>query len=384
MFSVVIYVPEVSMLNSTMLYVSNNLSLPRNQFRIFHEDHIRHDLFEDIISDVFIGHINNFIIHYDTLSSQFVDNVLAKICQRGNDKVKRSSKQKTRRVFETSFSPAFLISNYDKIIGANEAVNTAPIYTTMHIVSLSNPSRFEDFYESSLKSTGVVVFVCHSFYENCAAAFDDGTLNPSFLYNSDFLSNVFMTMVIEFSEGMVRLYEVCYYCGIKSKTLSLKYEIDLKNLMDLGNVHLDSEIRGLLNKHNWNFHEHTFDVLFIQHGINFDCVNSRNVSEEGEKITYQCDKFIGLEGEILDALKKWLNFTTKMVSFEETHGKLREAMIDIINQSRADWAIGSITATYARWTRVDFTVSIFEDPSKVVYGVRDSFIKDGKYEAHTF
>lgn len=376
MFSTVFYVVEVDMLSNNL--VPNKLSLPRNQFGVFHEDHIIHDLFENIMSKIFIGNAHDFCIHYDTISSHFIGKVIAKTCQRENGKVKTLSIQKPRRVFENLFSPVFLISNYDKIIGSNKAVSNVLRHTTMHIVSLSDPSRFEDFYESSLKSTGVVVFVCHSHYENCAAAFDDGTLNPLFLYNSDFLSKVFMTMVIEFSEGMLRLYEVCYYCGIKSKILTLKYEIFLKNGMKLVDVHLDAEIRVLLNKKNWNFHEHLFEVLFIPHGINFDCVNSRKISADEEKITYHCDKFIGLEGEILNVTKKCLNFTTNMVSYETIIK--RESMIEFINRSAADWAIGSITATYSRWARVDFTVSILDDPSKVVYGVRDSFIKDGKYK----
>lgn len=345
-------------------------------FDLLPDDEIPNSLFEDIISEIFINDFD-IIVHYDSSSSYFIDKVLRKKYQ--NYRIDKQEEQPyiQNHIYKSSFPPAMFCLNYDTLTGVTNLIANYTRFTTLHVVSLQNPSMFEVHNKDCLKTTGVVIIICQRHYDTCESAFRDSSLDQYFLKNFGFLGTVLMTIVIEYSTELLRLYEVCYYCGVKSKLLTLQYEVHLNDEMISLDVNLVPEIKRLIDKNNWNFHEHAFDVVFITRGRNFDCVKPKLISLEGDKHYHVCDKMIGLEANILYTMMECFNFKINLVNFENTRGSSRESMITIVNQKKADWAIGAITATYSRSKMVDFSDAFFDDPSKVVYGYEDNFFKEG-------
>lgn len=357
--------------------VSESQNYNINSFGLLSDDEIRNSLFEDIISEIFMFDFD-FIVHYDSSSSYFIDKVLTNKNQ--NDRIEDGEEQPLTRnnVYESSFPQAMFLLNYDKLTEGIDLIANFTGFTTLHIVSLQNPSIFEDHNKDSLKTTGVVIIICQRHYDTCESAFGEDSLDQHFLKNFRFLETVFMTIVLEYSNDLLRLYEVCYYCGVRSKALILQYEVYLNDEMTVLDVNLVSEVKKLFDKKKWNFHEHAFDVVYLTNGRNFNCVNPKLISSEGDKHYHVCDRMIGVEANILYTTMKSLNLKINLVNFENTRGTSRESMITIVNQKKADWAVGSITSTYSRSKKVDFSDAFLDDPSKVVYGYEDNFFKEGK------
>lgn len=326
-----------------------------------------------IFSDQFV---KDYVFHFDS----FTSDIICKILYKSDSVLEEASNKDINDDFDP---PVTLMLNYDFKITQIPAVHQGR-RSTIHVVSLTHPSRFDELSKEHLKPTDVIIFICHKHYGTCKHAFNRNTdgLDLHFLKDSYFFTAVLVILVIELSENCFRLYEVCYYCGNKASILSLQYETYFNVEMILFDQEIDSHISRLLNKHNWDFQRHVFDIGFFPGGINFACINPKNVSIDEELIiTVSCDNSISLEGNMLEEMRKGMNFTYRLLNFEKKFGRVRETLINVVNQSKADWTMGSISVTADRWEKADFTTSIIEDECKVLYNVQDTFFKQG--QCHT-
>lgn len=329
------------------------------------EKHMYFEILENVMNKIFFDQMEkDYVFHFDSFTSDIICKTLSR--SESSD--------------EDFYPPVTLMMNYDLEITQIPAVHQGR-RSTIHVVSLTHPSRFDELSKEHLKPADVIIFICHKHYGSCKYGFNNNmdTLDHNFLKDSNFFTAVLVILVIELSENCFRLYEVCYYCGNKASKLSLQYETYFNVEMILFDQEIDSHISRLLNKGNWDFQGHVFDIGFFPGGINFACINPKNVSIDEELIiTVSCDDSVSLEGNMLEEMRKGMNFKYRLLNFEKKFGRLRETLINVVNQSKADWTMGSISVTAARWEKADFTTSVIEDECKVLYNVQDTFFKQGQ------
>lgn len=300
----------------------------------------------------------DIVVHIDSDTSDFVEQIMDR-------------SQKSRTSVKT-------LLNYDSIQFQLPVIWERP---SIHMVFLLNTSRFDELNKNHLKATDAVIFICHNYYRICRDDFDNdvGELEKHFLKDSTFLSAVSKTLVIEFSENRLRLYEVCYYCGAKAGSLLKRYDVDAQSHLPLHKSDLIFEIKRLMKKKIWNFNGHILKIGFPHGGKNFQCINPRNLSSLEDAMVVSCElPPENLEGNMFKEVLKRLNFSYVLLNFEHSHGSNRENLVNFVNQSKLDLAVGSISITAYRWEKVDFSYLLVEDRCKVLYNTQGTFIKEGR------
>lgn len=203
----------------------------------------RNERFEDLISEILIGEapVNDFIIHYDSTSYEFIDRIIKKTNAKKEMKIKPNDVILT---VNASHPATIVVLNYekrDKIMPYNILRRF-----TMHVISLNTPLEFDDFYLINVKPSDVIIFICQKHYGTCKGAFDNGSkinvIDPYFLNKSKFLNKVLLTVIIEVLDYQVRLYEICFYCGTMAGVLNKKHEIDLTTGMSYNDIDLYSSL----------------------------------------------------------------------------------------------------------------------------------------------
>lgn len=360
--------------NTILINVTENRNFLESINTLNNEKEMYFEILENVMNKIFSDQfVKDYVFHFDSFTSDIFCNILYE----SNSTFEETPNKNIGNDFHP---PVTLMWNYDFEIIQIPAVNQGR-RSTIHVVSLTHPSRFDEMSKEHLKPNDVIIFICHKYYGSCKHAFNKNmdALDPDFLKDSYFFTVVLVILVIELSENCFRLYEVCYYCGNKASKLSLQYETYFNMDMILFDQEIDSHIIRLLNKDNWDFQGHVFDIGFFPGGINFACINPKNVSIDEELIiTVACDNSVSLEGNMLEEMRKGMNFKYRLLNFEKRFGRLRETLINVVNQSKADWTMGSISVTAARWEKADFTTSIIEDECKVLYNVQDTFFKQGQ------
>lgn len=335
---------------------------------------------ENVMSDVFFDlSEHDLTIHFDGTSSYFTNQLVHKKNRR--KKVLSSRNSTNLNGYLTVLqAPAVRMINYDVILKQDMPTERILERSTIHLVILMNHSKFDALNENTLKPTDLILFVCHKRYGACKSAFSDkeGALNPRFLADSIFFKSVLNILVIEFNENRIRLFSVCFYCGASANALFLEYEVYFHRKTSDFNTVLSSEIRRLFYKSNWNFEGHIFKIAFISGGISFVCRKPKNVSFNEESKSVFCEHSRCLEGNMLEEMQKRMNFNYVLLNFEEKYGRDRESLILLVNQSKADFAVGSISMTSTRMEMADFSYRVMIDPCKVVYNVQSTFLKEGE------
>lgn len=366
----------------------NNLFDPLNNYTdkkslhfqlISDESVFQNEFIEDIMSEIFTDIADHDImIHFDSITSDLINKIMEKNNHRDKHLFKFSSKNTNSRDDhrDCDHAPVAIMLNYDTTKGFIYPIIRR---STIHVVILTNASRFDKLYKNSLKTSDVIIFICHKHCGACKTAFTDeiGTLDPLFLKGSAFFKTVPIILVTEFLENRIRLYDVCYYCGLKANSIYLQYEVSFHRGTPPSEIDLGSEIARLLENKVWNFNGHTIKIAFISGGISFACLNPRNVSSHDGAMTISCENSFSLEGNFLEEMKNRMNFEYEMLTFEYKYGRIRETLINVVNKSRADISVGSITVTASRWEKADFSYTILEDQCRVVYNVQSTFLKEG-------
>lgn len=346
-------------------------NLPENMDEPNTELHqIYNEITEHIFSQMLVDQSDKIIVlHFDSVTSDYINDVMV----RNNRGIILSAEYSRKSMV----LPVTLMLNYDTIKTLKLHEGYIMRRSTIHIVCLMDALRFDTLYNSHLKPNDIIIFVCHREQGSCKQGFIDGKLISSFLKGSNFHNAVFNTIIIEFSENHLRLYESCFFCGSKANILSLVCEVQLNSETKLENIKLNSEISQLLKKKHVNFNSHIFDIVFNLGSINFICNKPTNISMQNEAMIVSCENSHSLEGNMIKEISKRLNFKYKLLNFEQTHGKARETLISLVNESKADFAIGSISITVSRWQKADFTYPVIQDPCKVLYNVQHSIFKEG-------
>lgn len=310
------------------------------------------------------------ILHFDSVTSDYINDVMVT----NNLEIQKLPMELSSKFLHL---PVTLMLNYDSM--KTEQIRERYILrrSTVHIVGLMIASRFDTLWKNHLKPSDVIIFVCHREHGSCNEDFIGGELSSSFLKGSEFHKAVINPLIIELNENHLKLYESCFFCGSKAKTNSLIYEVQLNAETEVENIKLNSEINQLLNKKHWDFNSHIFNIVFNLGSINFICSTPTNISMQDEAMIMSCGNSDSLEGNMIEEISNRLNFKYKLLNFENTYGKARETLISIVNESKADFAIGSISITASRWQKADFTVSVIQDPCKVLYNVQNSILKEG-------
>lgn len=349
------------------------------------DDNIRNERFEDLFSEILIGEalVHDITMHYDSTSGEFVDRIMEKT----NAKKEIRFKSRNEIITVNSSYPATtVIVNYDKIKKSKNPLVKVVSRSTIHVISLKEPQKFDDVYLGFLKSSDIIILICQKNYGSCKGAFDNGSntnaLDPLFLKASKFIKKVMLTFIIEVFDYRVRLYEICFYCGAAAEILILKHEITFTTDKSSHDIDLYSKLIKLFRLTTWNFNSHIFKVACSFDEMNFGCVNQKEISKKSsDETVFMCDASVGLEGYMIVEVQKRLNFIAELTyfSFDEIDGNEYEQIISVTSEHRADMAIGGISVTFARTEMALFSFLTSEDPSKVIYCIQASFMKDGMY-----
>lgn len=330
-------------------------------------DEITEHIFSQLLVDLSAKVI---VLHFDSVTSDYMNYA---ILTNNREIIQLSTKRSSKSINLL----VTLMLNYDTMKTAQLHDGYIMSHSTVHIVGLMDVSRFDTICKSHLKPSDTIIFICHREHGSCKDAFIDGELNSSFLTGSDFYKAVFNPFIVAFTENRLSLYESCFFCGNKAKTISLVYEVQINAETNLESIKLNSEINQILKKKHVDFNSHTFYIAFNLGSINFICEKPTNISMHNEAIIISCGNSVSLEGNMIEEISKRLNFKYKLLNFEHTYGKARETLVSLVNESKADFAIGSISITVSRWQKADFTYPVIQDPCKVLYNVQNSIFKEG-------
>lgn len=338
--------------------------------------------FEDLIAEILIGEatVNDFIIHYDSTSCDFIERIIK---QANAKKQMRIKPRELILIVNSSHPVTTVMLNYDQIEKSNDSFVKILRRFTMHIISLKEPLKFDEHYSNHLISSDILIFICQKQCGSCKGAFNKGAslnaLDPLFLTSSKLLKRVLLTVIVELIDDRVRLYDICFYCGVASGELIQKYEFEIPTEVSFNNAVLYSELIDTFKFNNWNFKSHIFKVGFRYKEMHFGCGNPKEtVTTNKDESVVLCEALYNLEGNILLEVQRRLNFTVEMLTFraDRSDGSA-EKLISVTNENRVDWAVGGVTVTSPRTKMVYFSFPVSEDPAKIIYSSSAGFLEDG-------
>lgn len=156
------------------------------------------------------------------------------------------------------------------------------------------------------------------------------------------------TLLIQLNQEIIKIYKICFYCGEKSKKFELLQSSE----------HINKEIKNssLLPSKFANLNGHIFYFCFIQYFPLITCKSNatRKINKKIKNLSnVECTNISGIEGNLLQAVSKYLNLTYKIFFMSPEAGWFN--MIELVHNNEIDIAIGGISITVDRVPLVQFT-----------------------------
>lgn len=238
---------------------------------------------------------------------------------------------------------------------------------SLHVVMLGNPNELPEPRLEAVVPGDLVLFIGDT-HRNYGAQSDTSSAARALSGKS------FSLYHLEYSEELVTLCEMCFYCGEHSEKFRFVSKIELDRSAIMAGL-VEKQERWRLN----DFNRHTFNVAFISAGIYFKCENQTSKTLESQVVLTYCEGYSGIEAQILLEMKRSMNFEFQLITGPPIAkmGPWMKTIYDV-NGTYADWGLGGISMTYERSKRVTFSLSIGNDPMKVLYAIPDDVFGTGK------
>lgn len=229
----------------------------------------------------------------------------------------------TQTNFEIINGKTTILINYDRRI-----MKRPSGFSYFHFIYLKNTTKFNQYanIRGNLNYFDTVFFVTEENLDNLQ------------FININCVGSIFFYNIFN-----KNLYTTCFYCG-KNNT---------------GRIKLINENGNFINFINnfTNFYGEKFLIGYGNFPPFFEYLNNE------EK---------GLEAKILKTLSHKLNFTYKLIQFNETFNESGwEIMIKSVENEKIHWAISGISASVKRFQSTDFSRLFKSDTFRVLYIIKN-------------
>lgn len=330
--------------------------------------------------------VYDVVFHYDNMTETFVDAICTETGQYNYSKINEDGLPRSNKFHYETQNVVYIMNRFqgDYTNGSWKDYNhTRKI---LHIVILPDPLNFTSIVLKSLRNVKFVLYVCINQSENtksCKNQYDRSvgsnfsSLNPSKFFNTTvLLRRLYLVMVLEFTEYLARLFEICYYCGTYAQKMILKYETKLENQMV---QELVTFMRYKVEYNYKDYHGHIFRVAFPDGNIYIGCSGQVNTIVGNDVLT-ECDEILGIEAIMLKEMSERMNFSFFLVnSKKRVPGGLWKNMLKNVYESTADFAIGSILFSKSRLEKYDFSIGVGDDPLRIVYMNRPHILSECEF-----
>lgn len=268
----------------------------------------------------------SLVFHFYTPTATYVNQVVQQI-----------------NVLENNYSYAcILMYNHDNF---TQSIERPTVYKVLHIFFGINEYLCSLLAQpDKIKSSDVVMFVSQEDIRQSIVT-----------HGENILKMAGKTLFLHSENSVVNIYKICYYCGQKSKRFYLIY-----TSRDANKKANDSDI--FPSKFH-DFNGHLFYFTFIPYFPVISCEgNKTNLHNKNVKLlsSTECTDIGGIEGILLKALSRKLNFTYVIYFMSPDAGWFD--MVKLVHNKDVDIAIGGISMTVDRIPLVQFTkVFNFED-----------------------
>lgn len=330
---------------------------------------------------------NDIVFHYDKSTSTMVDAICAQTGLRkstmSNEK-NLTNIQPTNKFHYSALNVVYILNCYGKERTKNDSLaDFKPSRYILHVVILPDPLIFTDRYTDMIKSDHTILYICVNQTQNigsCGNQFESSESNfknSSTFLNTIFIKNVYLVLVLEFNDELVKLFEICFYCGKESQKMTLRYESELNDENTLKSSQLTNLILKKVEYNYKDFNSHGLRVGFPHNYIYVGCINEVN-TEVGDDVFTVCSDFTGVEAIMVREMSKRLNFKYALVNPKKhaEEGTWRNMVTDVY-EAKVDFAIASISVSEARLKILDFSDKVGDDPLRVIYMSRPNVLTEG-------
>lgn len=327
---------------------------------------------------------SDIIFHYDNSTSTLIDAICAQIGLNKKTISNDTNIQRTNKFHYSALSAVYIL-NCLQIERSKKYFLTdfKPSRNIFHVVILQDPRIFTDRYINIIKSDHTILYICVNHTQNiisCGNHFKNNQSNfedPSIFLNTTLIKNIYLVMVLEFTDELVKLFEICFYCGKDSQKMTLRYKSELDNENTQKSSHLVNQILKEVEDNFKDFNSHSLRVGFPHNYIYVGCINEVN-TEVGDDVYTECSDFTGVEAIMVREMSKRLHFKYSMVNPKNhsEEGTWRNMVTDVY-ETKVDFAIASISVSEARLKILDFSDKVGDDPLRVIYMSRPNVLSEG-------
>lgn len=342
------------------------------------------------VSDVAIkmASAHDVVLHYDDSTGYFIDLVCKQIGMYNVTKRRARNLHRTNKFYYRAQNVVFILNRYGSGSKLGKAFKILKhTRAVLHIVILSDAHRFENSFLDKMRKEHIALYVCinqknhiRSCLNQDKKNFDStSTLNLSnVLSSTTLLVRIYLVLVLEITDDSVRLFKICFFCGQRSKKLTLMRESKLDSQNEKNKTLL---LRLMLKQIEFNYHDfegHAFRVAFPHHNIYVGCENEVN-TEIGDNVFTECSDLTGIEGRMLKVLSKKLNFNYWLINpkFHTEIGPWKNMLKDVLD-GKVDFAFGSFLISEKRLEHLDFSIGVGEDPMRIVYISGPDVLSEGQ------